>query len=38
MRHLNQSSNRNTEINTESGLSVIQFRTDRGCQVYGYAV
>ena len=38
MRRFNQSSNRNIEINTESGLSVIQFRIDRGCQVYGYAV
>ncbi len=38
MRRFNQLSDRNTEINTESGLSVIQFRTDRGCQVYGYAV
>lgn len=38
MRRFNQSSNRNIEINTESGLSVIQFWIDRGCQVYGYAV
>ena len=38
MRRFNQSSNRNIEVNTESGLSVIQFRIDRGCQVYGYAV
>ncbi len=38
MRYFNQLSNRNTEINTESGLSVIQFRTDKGCQVYGCAV
>ena len=38
MRRFNQSSNRNIENNTESGLSVIQFRTDKDCQVYGYAV
>ena len=38
MRRFNQSLNGNKEVNTESGLSVIQFRIDRGCQVYGYAV
>ena len=29
MRRFNQSSNRNIEVNTESGLSVIQFWIDR---------
>lgn len=32
MRRFNQSSNENIIINRESGLSVVQFRTDRGCQ------
>ncbi len=33
MRHLNQSTNKITVMYTESGLSVIQFWTDRGYQL-----
>ncbi len=33
MRHFNQLSNKDTAINKESGLSVIQFRTNRDCQL-----
>jgi hypothetical protein len=38
MRRLDQSTNKITAMFTESGLSVIQFLTYKGCQVYGYAV